>query len=201
MFTGIVAGKGKIVSIEGEDVIRIVINFQDVTTDELQIGASVSIDGVCLTVVEFNSSNVSFDVIPETLTLTTIGNRVPGDFVNLERALRMGDELGGHLLSGHIMDMGVVASRVEGEDHLDLHIECTPKIMKYVQEKGYLAIDGISLTVGELSKTGFDLHLIPETLGVTTIGSKQVGERVNIEVDSMTQTIVSTVERILEGKK
>lgn len=201
MFTGIVAGKGKIVSIEGEDVIRIVINFQDVTTDELQIGASVSIDGVCLTVVEFNSSNVSFDVIPETLTLTTIGKRVPGDFVNLERALRMGDELGGHLLSGHIMDMGVVASRVEGEDHLDLHIECTPKIMKYVQEKGYLAIDGISLTVGELSKTGFDLHLIPETLGVTTIGSKQVGERVNIEVDSMTQTIVSTVERILEGKK
>ena len=116
MFTGIVAGKGKIVSIEGEDVIRIVINFQDVTTNELQIGASVSIDGVCLTVVEFNSSNVSFDVIPETLTLTTIGNRVPGDFVNLERALRMGDELGGHLLSGHIMDMGVVASRVEGED-------------------------------------------------------------------------------------
>lgn len=201
MFTGIVAGKGKIVSIEGDDVIRIVVNFQDVTTDELQIGASVSIDGVCLTVVEFNSSNVSFDVIPETLTLTTIGKRVPGDFVNLERALRMGDELGGHLLSGHIMDMGVVASRVEGEDHLDLHIECTPKIMKYVQEKGYLAIDGISLTVGELSKTGFDLHLIPETLGVTTIGSKQVGERVNIEVDSMTQTIVSTVERILEGKK
>lgn len=201
MFTGIVAGKGKIVSIEGDDVIRIVINFQDVTTDELQIGASVSIDGVCLTVVEFNSSNVSFDVIPETLTLTTIGKRVPGDFVNLERALRMGDELGGHLLSGHIMDMGVVASRVEGEDYLDLHIECTPKIMKYVQEKGYLAIDGISLTVGELSKTGFDLHLIPETLGVTTIGSKQVGERVNIEVDSMTQTIVSTVERILEGKK
>ena len=201
MFTGIVAGKGKIVSIEGGDVIRIVINFQDVTTDELQIGASVSIDGVCLTVVEFNSSNVSFDVIPETLTLTTIGKRVPGDFVNLERALRMGDELGGHLLSGHIMDMGVVASRVEGEDYLDLHIECTPKIMKYVQEKGYLAIDGISLTVGELSKTGFDLHLIPETLGVTTIGSKQVGERVNIEVDSMTQTIVSTVERILEGKK
>ena len=161
----------------------------------------MSIDGVCLTVVEFNSSNVSFDVIPETLTLTTIGNRVPGDFVNLERALRMGDELGGHLLSGHIMDMGVVASRVEGEDYLDLHIECTPKIMKYVQEKGYLAIDGISLTVGELSNTGFDLHLIPETLGVTTIGSKQVGERVNIEVDSMTQTIVSTVERIMEGKK
>lgn len=201
MFTGIVAGKGKIVSIEGEDVIRIVINFQDVTTNELQIGASVSIDGVCLTVVEFNTSNVSFDVIPETLTLTTIGNRVPGDFVNLERALRMGDELGGHLLSGHIMDMGVVASRVEGEDYLDLHIECTPKIMKYVQEKGYLAIDGISLTVGELSNNGFDLHLIPETLGVTTIGSKQVGERVNIEVDSMTQTIVSTVERIMEGKK
>ena len=99
------------------------------------------------------------------------------------------------------MDMGVVASRVEGEDYLDLHIECTPKIMKYVQEKGYLAIDGISLTVGELSNTGFDLHLIPETLGVTTIGSKQVGERVNIEVDSMTQTIVSTVERIMEGKK
>ncbi|MBA88414.1 MAG: riboflavin synthase [Euryarchaeota archaeon] len=201
MFTGIVAGVGKIAAIEGQDVRRIVIDFLDVSIDGLQIGASVSIDGVCLTVVDITPPKISFDVIPETLKLTTLGNRVSGDLVNLERALKMGDELGGHLLSGHIMDMGLISKKTKGEDFVDLHIKCSRKIMNYVQEKGYLAIDGISLTVGQLSDTGFDLHLIPETLSVTTIGEKSVGDSVNIEVDSMTQTIVSTVERILEARR
>mgnify|MGYP005707569035 FL=1 len=201
MFTGIVAGVGKIAAIEGQDVKRIVIDFLDVSIDGLQIGASVAIDGVCLTVVDITPPKISFDVIPETLKLTTLGNRVSGDLVNLERALKMGDELGGHLLSGHIMDMGLISKKTKGEDFVDLHIKCSRKIMNYVQEKGYLAIDGISLTVGQLSDTGFDLHLIPETLSVTTIGEKSVGDSVNIEVDSMTQTIVSTVERILEARR
>ena len=201
MFTGIVAGVGKIAAIEGQDVKRIVIDFLDVSIDGLQIGASVAIDGVCLTVVDITPPKVSFDVIPETLKLTTLGNRVSGDLVNLERALKMGDELGGHLLSGHIMGMGLISKKTKGEDFVDLQIKCSRKIMNYVQEKGYLAIDGISLTVGQLSDTGFDLHLIPETLSVTTIGEKSVGDSVNIEVDSMTQTIVSTVERILEARR
>ena len=200
MFTGIVAGTGIISSIAGGDVIRFVIDFSTVSTDGLMTGASVSVDGVCLTVVEIDSPKISFDAIPETLEKTTLGSKQVGDSVNLERALKMGDELGGHLLSGHIMGMGKISGRVEGDENLDLMIECPSGIMKFVQEKGYIAIDGISLTIGEVNDDSFALHLIPETISLTTIGSKNIGESVNIEVDSMTQTIVTTVERILEAR-
>ena len=200
MFTGIVAGTGTICEMSGEEVVRIVIDFESVTTDNLETGASVSIDGTCLTVVEINSPKISFDVIPETLQKTTLGTKSSGSAVNLERALKMGDELGGHLLSGHILGMGEITERVEGKENLDLRISCPSHIMKFVQEKGYIAIDGISLTIGNVDETSFSLHLIPETLVLTTIGDKQIGDKVNIEVDSMTQTIVTTVERILEAR-
>lgn len=200
MFTGIVAGTGTIREMSGEEVIRIVIDFQSVTTNDLETGASVSIDGTCLTVVQINSPNISFDVIPETLEKTTLGNKSAGSPVNLERALKMGDELGGHLLSGHILGMGEITERIQGKENLDLRISCPNHIMKFVQEKGYIAIDGISLTIGNVDETSFSLHLIPETIALTTIGTKQIGEKVNIEVDSMTQTIVTTVERILEAR-
>tara|TARA_B100000214_G_scaffold340954_1_gene287787 strand:- start:616 stop:1221 length:606 start_codon:yes stop_codon:yes gene_type:complete len=200
MFTGIVAGTGKISSITGEDVIRFVIDFCSITTDGLVTGASVSVDGVCLTVVDIDRPKISFDAIPETLEKTTLGIKQVGEYVNLERALKMGDELGGHILSGHIIGMGKISSRVEGNENLDLMINCSERIMKFVQEKGYIAIDGISLTIGEVTDESFALHLIPETIALTTIGSKVVGDSVNIEVDSMTQTIVTTVERILEER-
>ena len=201
MFTGIVAGTGTIAKISGSDVIRIVIDFNSVSTDNLEKGASVSIDDICLTVVEIDSPKIAFDVIPETLQKTTLGEKSVGSKVNLERALKMGDELGGHLLSGHILGTGKITKRKSGNNHLDLEVKCPVTILKYVQEKGYIAIDGISLTIGEVSSTGFDLHLIPETISLTTIGDKEVGDTVNIEIDSMTQTIVSTVERILEARK
>ncbi len=201
MFTGIVAGTGTIAKISGSDVIRIVIDFNSVSTDNLEKGASVSIDGICLTVVEIDSPKIAFDVIPETLQKTTLGEKSVGSKVNLERALKMGDELGGHLLSGHILGTGKITRRISGNNHLDLEVKCPVTILKYVQEKGYIAIDGISLTIGEVSSSGFDLHLIPETISLTTIGDKEVGDTVNIEIDSMTQTIVSTVERILEARK
>ena len=200
MFTGIVAGTGTIREMSGKEVVRIQIDFQSVTTDNLETGASVSIDGTCLTVVEIKSPIISFDVIPETLQKTTLGNKSAGSSVNLERALKMGDELGGHLLSGHILGMGEITERTEGKENLDLRISCPNHIMKFVQEKGYIAIDGISLTIGNVDETSFSLHLIPETLALTTISDKQVGDKVNIEVDSMTQTIVTTVERILEAR-
>ncbi|MDC0556628.1 riboflavin synthase subunit alpha [Candidatus Poseidoniaceae archaeon] len=200
MFTGIVAGTGRITELEGNDVIRIVIDFAMVSTEGLEEGASVSVDGVCLTVVDIDEQYISFDAIPETLSLTTLGEKIVGNWVNLERALKMGDELGGHLLSGHIMGVGEIIERSSGEDHLDLLIDCPDDILKFVQQKGYIAIDGISLTIGEVDDGGFALHLIPETMKLTTIGGKQLGEHVNIEVDSMTQTIVSTVERVLEGR-
>ena len=200
MFTGIVAGTGTIREMSGKEVVRIQIDFQSVTTDNLETGASVSIDGTCLTVVEIKSPIISFDAIPETLQKTTLGNKSAGSSVNLERALKMGDELGGHLLSGHILGMGEITERIEGKENLDLRISCPNHIMKFVQEKGYIAIDGISLTIGNVDETSFSLHLIPETLALTTISDKQVGDKVNIEVDSMTQTIVTTVERILEAR-
>ena len=200
MFTGIVAGTGRVSNIEGDDVIRIMIDFSLVSTEGLVTGASVSVDGVCLTVVEIDNQMISFDVIPETLSMTTLGEKVVGNWVNLERALKMGDELGGHLLSGHIMGVGEIIERSSGVEHLDLLIDCPDNILKFVQEKGYIAIDGISLTIGQVDEGGFYLHLIPETLNLTTIGGKQLGENVNIEVDSMTQTIVSTVERVLEER-
>ena len=192
MFTGIVAGTGTICEMSGEEVVRIVIDFESVTTDNLETGASVSIDGTCLTVVEINSPKISFDVIPETLQKTTLGSKSSGSKVNLERALKMGDELGGHLLSGHILGMGEITERVEGKE-IWIYESCPSHIMKFVQEKGYIAIDGISLTIGNVDETSFSLHLIPETLALTTIGGKQIGDKVNIEVDSMTQTIVTTV--------
>jgi riboflavin synthase len=200
MFTGIVAGMGRISHIEEKEVIRIVIDFSMVSTEGLVEGASVSVDGVCLTVVEIDGQMISFDVIPETLSLTTLGEKIEGHWVNLERALKVGDELGGHILSGHILGVGEIIERSTGEGHLDILIDCPSDIMKFVQEKGYIAIDGISLTVGQVDEGGFYLHLIPETLRFTTIAGKDLGEHVNIEVDSMTQTIVSTVERILEER-
>ena len=153
-----------------------------------------------MTAVEINGKIVSFDVIPETLSLTTLGYLKIGSKVNVERALRMGDELGGHLLSGHIMGKGKIIQLQKSDNHHDIQIELDTKIMRFVQEKGYIAIDGISLTLGKVSDNSFTLHLIPETLRLTTMNHKSDGDYVNVEIDSMTQTIVETVERILEER-
>lgn len=200
MFTGIVAGMGRVESIEGEELVRLIIDFSTVSTDGLEIGASVSVNGVCLTAVEIAESKIAFDVISETLNLTTLGNLAEGNWVNLERALKVGDEIGGHLLSGHIMGTGEIIIREETDENTDLVIDCPADIMRFIQPKGYIAIDGISLTVGRVEENTFSLHIIPETLRLTTLGVKGLGSDVNLEVDSMTQTIVATVERIMEEK-
>ena len=198
MFTGIVQGTAKIVDIEQKESIRTI--FIDLPNVELlEIGASVSIDGVCLTATEINDGIVSFDIIQETLSRSTLGNLEVGGVVNFERSLKFGDEIGGHLLSGHIIATGLVKDKVETGEGLDLSILMPLSIEKYIMEKGYVAIDGISLTIGKVDDLRFNLHIIPETIRQTTINSKQVGDAVNIEIDSMTQTIVSTVER-LTGK-
>ena len=198
MFTGIVQGTAKIVDIEQKESIRTI--FIDLPNVELlEIGASVSIDGVCLTATEINDGIVSFDIIQETLSRSTLGDLEVGGVVNFERSLKFGDEIGGHLLSGHIIATGLVKDKVETGEGLDLSILMPLSIEKYIMEKGYVAIDGISLTIGKVDDLRFNLHIIPETIRQTTINSKQVGDAVNIEIDSMTQTIVSTVER-LTGK-
>jgi len=196
MFTGIIQGVASVVmTSQGESISKVSIQLPE--TKKLQIGASVSIDGVCLTVTSINDSIVDFDIIEETLLRTTLGELEAGSQVNFERALRFGDELGGHLLSGHVMSAGLIHSIKENGEGKDISIIAPPSLQKYIIEKGFVAIDGISLTIGVVQSNIFTLHLIPETLRMTTLGGKSEGDAVNIEIDSNTQTIVSTVERIL----
>ena len=195
MFTGIVQGTGCVQSVRRDSVVT--IDVQIPSTDGLEIGASVSIDGVCLTATSV-SDTVTFDVIPETLDRTTLGSLSSGSNVNVERALKFGDELGGHLLSGHIMGTAEIVA-VENQDYT---IQCPPEMAEYIQEKGYIAVDGISLTIGKTSgEGGFDVHIIPETLRLTTLGSKGVGDQVNIEIDAMTQAVVETTKRLMESRE
>ena len=195
MFTGIVQGTGSVHSIEGDSNLTFTIKIP--STDGLEVGGSVSIDGVCLTATSIGQQ-VTFDVIPETILRTTLGSLKPGDSVNVERALKFGDELGGHLLSGHIMGTAQI-SKVRNQDYT---ICCPPEMSDYIQEKGYIAVDGISLTIGETDGNGgFDVHIIPETLRLTTLGNKAVGDRVNIEIDAMTQAVVETTKRMMEQRE
>ena len=194
MFTGIVQGTGCIQSVQRDAVVTIEVEIP--STEGLAVGGSVSIDGVCLTATSVNDT-VTFDIIEDTLERTTLGSLSPGVNVNVERALKFGDELGGHLLSGHIMGVAEIVA-VENQDYT---IQCPPELSEYIQEKGYIAVDGISLTIGKTSgKGGFDVHIIPETLRLTTLGGKGVGDQVNIEIDAMTQAVVETTKRLMESR-
>ena len=198
MYTGIVAGTAPILSVEDEDGVRCFTVDLTGFDGNLEIGASVALDGVCMTVVAIDSGKVGFEAIDETLNRTTLAEKVIGDFLNIERSLRMGDELGGHLLSGHVMCTAEILDRAEVGEGMDLRISMPDEARSYVLEKGYVAVDGMSLTVGRVEESGFDLHIIPETIRVTTIGQKSVGDKVNIEVDSQTQAIVDTLSRSME---
>ena len=200
MFTGIVAASCEVVSTDqGEEVRSIVVDLSGYD-DDLEIGASVAIDGVCMTVVSSLDGHVRFEAIPETLERTTIGLLKQGSQVNIERSLRMGDELGGHILSGHVMTTARILKRTQKGEGIDLLIEHQVETKPYILEKGYVAIDGMSLTVGEVEGEGFNLHIIPETLRITTIGEKAEGDLVNIEVDSRTQAVVDTIRSMEVGK-
>ena len=193
MFTGIVAAACEVVATQqGEEILSIVVDLSG-HDEDLEIGASVAIDGVCMTVVSSQEGRVQFEAIPETLERTTMGLLKQGSRVNIERSLRMGDELGGHILSGHVMSTSRILQRTEKGEGIDLLIDNQADTKPYILEKGYVAVDGMSLTVGEVQTEGFNLHIIPETLRVTTIGEKSVGDLVNVEIDSRTQAVVDTI--------
>tara|TARA_B100001245_G_scaffold35998_1_gene23199 strand:+ start:1053 stop:1658 length:606 start_codon:yes stop_codon:yes gene_type:complete len=200
MYTGIVSGTAPVIAVADGEGIRTLTIDLDGFSDGLQIGASVALDGVCMTVVSLDGTEVRFDAIEETLARTTLGRAIQGHMVNVERSLRMGDELGGHILSGHVMMTAKIIGRVERGEGLDLVIENPLEARPYILEKGFIAIDGMSLTIGETSDEGFALHIIPETLRVTTIGEKEVGDSVNLEIDSRTQAVVETVMRNMGDK-
>tara|TARA_B100000929_G_scaffold131051_1_gene103819 strand:- start:213 stop:818 length:606 start_codon:yes stop_codon:yes gene_type:complete len=200
MYTGIVSGTAPVIAVANGEGIRALTIDLDGFSNGLQIGASVALDGVCMTVVSMEGTEVRFDAIEETLSRTTLGRAIQGRMVNVERSLRMGDELGGHILSGHVMMTAKIIERVERGEGLDLVIENPLEARPYILEKGFIAIDGMSLTIGEASDEGFALHIIPETLRATTIGEKEVGDSVNLEIDSRTQAVVETVMRNMEDK-
>jgi len=199
MFTGITRGTFPITRVErvtGRMSFAVALPPQLLTG--LEIGASVSIDGVCQTVVAIQEQDVSFDAIDETLRLTTLDQLNVGTRVAVERSFRVGDEIGGHEVSGHVIGTGkVIEVRRDNGAH-DLRIEVPSAWLKYIMPKGFIAVDGSSLTVGEIHDSGWlEVHLIPETMRLTNLGHKVAGSRVNIELDARTVAIVHTVERVL----
>ena len=201
MFTGIVAGTAPIVQIEDKDVIRSFTVDLEEYADNLEIGASVALDGVCMTVVSIDDNLVKFDAIEETLTRTTLGGLNIDSLVNIERSLKMGDELGGHIISGHVLMTAKIIQITNKGEGVDILVENPSDASHYILEKGYISIDGMSLTIGKVSQDSFSLHIIPETLRITTIGQKKVGDYVNIEIDSRTQAVVDTIRKSMEVKE
>ncbi|MFP1183992.1 riboflavin synthase subunit alpha [Klebsiella pneumoniae] len=203
MFTGIVQGTAKVVSIDDKPNFRThVVELPAHMLEGLETGASVANNGCCLTVTEINGARISFDLMKETLRITNLGDIQVGDEVNVERAAKFSDEIGGHLMSGHIMTTAEIVKILTSENNRQIWLKVQdPTLMKYILYKGFIGIDGISLTVGEVTATRFCVHLIPETLQRTTLGAKKLGDRVNIEIDPQTQAVVDTVERVLAAKE
>jgi riboflavin synthase len=198
MFTGIVQGTAEIVSIHERKAFRThVIRLPLSAVEGMQSGASVAHNGCCLTVTGIEGERVSFDLMRETLRVTNLGELQAGDRVNFERAARFGDEIGGHQMSGHILCTAEVVAVEASEDNRRIRFRLPQEWSRYLFTKGYIGIDGISLTIGEVEGAEFDVNLIPETLNRTNIGTRQPGDRVNIEIDPQTQAIVDTVERVL----
>jgi riboflavin synthase len=204
MFTGIVQGTAVVERITDRVGLRqLVLQFAEGFTRGLEMGASVSVDGVCLTVTSVSAPELaSFDVIQETLSLTTLGALVTGSRVNVERAAKEGSEIGGHLISGHIdFYATVVEVRTTDNNHV-VRLSVPSPWMRYVFRKGYIAINGASLTVSAADRAAgwFEVSLIPETLRVTTFADKQVGAAVNIEIERATQVVVDTVRDAVEER-
>ena len=203
MFTGIVEGTAKINELQSKPGLStLTLEFPQDKTDRVQIGASVSINGVCLTITSINRNLISFDAMQETLNRTTLGSLRNGDQVNFERSLRVGDEIGGHQVSGHVDGTAQIVKVDTPENNFVLTVQMPENFAKYIFNKGYIALDGVSLTISELdtAHSTFKVFLIPETLRLTAFATKRKGDRINFEIDRQTQVIVDTVERVLSQR-
>lgn len=202
MFTGIVQGTAKVVHIDKKDRFQThVLVLEGALNEGLEIGASVAHNGCCLTVTKVEGTQISFDLMQATLALTNLGELEEGDSVNIERAAKFGDEIGGHSMSGHISLMAEISEVIDTPDNRTIWFTLPQESMKYVLAKGYIGLDGCSLTIGEVEDNRFSVHLIPETLERTLFGRRQAGEKINVEFDPQTQAIVDTVERVLAAKQ
>lgn len=183
MFTGLVEELGTVRAIaRGQKSVRLTINANTVL-DQTKLGDSIAVNGTCLTVVELANGWFAADVMPETVDRTALANLRPGDYVNLERTLRVGDRLGGHIVAGHIDEVGRIAVKEKNDIAILIKITADAEIMRYIIKKGSIAIDGISLTVVDCGDQWFTVSLIPHTASLTTLGHKKKGDPVNLEVD------------------
>ena len=194
MFTGLVQEVGEIRSLEprngsgGADV-RLVVGFRAIERARLELGASICVDGVCLTVAELGSDSFAADVSGETLRVTTLGDKRAGSRVNLEPSLRAGDALGGHWVSGHVDGVAEVVATERDARSLQVRIEAPGALARYIARKGSVTLDGVSLTVNEVDGPHFSINLIPHTLEVTTLGALAKGSRLNLEIDLLARYV------------
>ncbi|NOH79708.1 riboflavin synthase subunit alpha [Vibrio sp. RE86] len=202
MFTGIVQGMAEVVAINKKEKFQThTVRLIGEMNQGLAIGASVAHNGCCLTVTKIENDLIDFDLMQATLSLTNLGSVSEGDVVNIERAAKFGDEIGGHSMSGHISLVGEVVEVIDTPNNRTIWFSVPQEMIKYVLAKGYIGLDGCSLTIGEVAENRFSVHLIPETLERTLFGRREVGDKINVEFDPQTQAIVDTVERVLAAKE
>jgi riboflavin synthase len=197
MFTGIIEEMGVIKEALKTRQGSSVSILAKTILEGLKVGESVTVNGACLTVVGFDREEMKADISPETAKVTTLGSLKAGDPVNLERAMRLGDRLGGHLVTGHVDAIGTIRARAQEADALQLMIEAPREVLRYCVPKGSITVDGISLTLNEVTDRGFRVTIIPHTAKVTTLGIKQVGDAVNLEAD----LIGKYVERLFPDRE
>jgi riboflavin synthase len=183
MFTGLIEEKGKVVRAQpGAGGVRLTVEAPKVS-DDVRVGDSVAVNGACLTALEVAPPVLTFDVVRETVERSTLGRLKPGDFVNLERPLRAGDRLGGHMVLGHVDGIGTIRGIRKSGGETVFRFEAPPEVMQFVVEKGSIAVDGVSLTVADLGSNWFTVAAIPHTLASTTLGEASVGSAVDLEAD------------------
>ncbi|MBI3808937.1 MAG: riboflavin synthase [Nitrospirae bacterium] len=197
MFTGIIEEMGVVKAVGKTLQGCSVAILAKTVLDGLKVGDSVTVNGVCLTVVGCDDAEMKADISPETLKVTTLGTLKAGEPVNLERAMCLSDRLGGHLVTGHVDGVGTIRSRVQDGDALQITVEAAGDVLRYCAPKGSVAVDGISLTINDVTDRWFRVTIIPHTAKVTTLGVKQVGDSVNLETD----LIGRYVERLLFGRE
>jgi len=203
VFTGIIQETAEIIDVkQSADFSQIEISPSSDFISGIKVGASVSIDGVCLTVTSIKERSLTFDIIIETLNVTTLSSLRVSDLVNLERAARLGDEIGGHLISGHVSGVVKISKINKTENNHIIFFKASSELINYIFPKGYISLNGISLTIGEVDRkrNSFSVYLIPETLKITNMGEKNIGDIINLEIETQTKNMVDLINEIQDGK-
>ncbi len=195
MFTGIIQHLGKVAKIHTTQMGRKLVIDTSGWDHNPQIGESIAINGCCLTIAEINNNSLYFDVIQQTLSMTTLGGLKPGNPVNIEPAVTATSLMSGHLVQGHIDGVGIVQDVMSTDDESRVNIQPPEDLLDYIIAKGSIAVDGISLTIADLGKTWFEIALIPTTLKLTTLGQIKAGDKVNLETDYIAKTVVHYLSR------